>query len=225
MPLSVNVHKVILTFDDGPDPEYTPRILDLLAEESVPAVFFVRGKRLRAPGALNILRRAASEGHLIGNHTFSHPNLTKVSPEEIRSQIMRTHELISEFEPQQRLLRPPYGACDDTVRAVAEELNYRIVLWSVDSEDWKVENQSAWVDIAVERIAKQHLAICLCHDSAHTAEHLPQLLQTVKQFTNHRFVMFDDGRGFQYVLEDIAWKARVWWAWLQGDDRIRRRAT
>jgi peptidoglycan/xylan/chitin deacetylase (PgdA/CDA1 family) len=77
----------------------------------------------------------------------------------------------------ERMFRPPYGACNDVVRTVANELNYRIVLWTADTKDWKPENRFTWVDLAIQQIAAQRLAICLCHDSDHTAEHLPRLIE------------------------------------------------
>ena len=208
------VHKVVLTFDDGPILEHTPRILDALAKYDVPGLFFVVGERLQAPGAREIVRRAAREGHLIGNHTFNHPNLTKVSPEEVRSQIYRTHELISEFQPRRRLFRPPYGACNDTVKAVAEELDYRVVLWSASSEDWRAENRSsAWVDIALEQISVQHLAICLCHDLPHTAEHLPRLIERVRLLSNRRFVSYDGRRDLKWLVDGVGRRVRDWPKW------------
>jgi peptidoglycan-N-acetylglucosamine deacetylase len=214
VPLGAVVHKVVLTFDDGPVPEHTPRILDALAKYNIPGLFFVIGERLRAPGSREIVRRAVSEGHLIGNHAFDHQNLTKLSPQQVRSQILRTHELISEFEPRRRLFRPPYGAYNDTVKAVAKELEYRIVLWSASSEDWRAENwSSAWVDIAVEQISAQHLAICLCHDLPHTAAHLPQLIETVQQRSSHKFVSYYGRRDLKWLVGGMGRRAHDWVKW------------
>jgi peptidoglycan-N-acetylglucosamine deacetylase len=204
------VHKIVLTFDDGPALDHTPRILDTLAEFQVPALFFVVGERLQAPGAREIVRRAAREGHLIGNHSFSHPNLTEVSPEEIHSQIKRTHDLISDFEPRRRLFRPPYGACNDTVRAIAKELGYKVVLWSASSDDWKAENSSAWVDIALAQISGQHLAICLCHDRAHTADHLFQFIERVRLLASHQFVSYEGRRDLRWLVDGLRRRTSGW---------------
>jgi len=210
------VHKVILTFDDGPILEHTPRILDTLAKYNVPGLFFILGERLRVPGAHEIVRRAAREGHLIGNHSFNHLNLTEISPEAVRAQILQTHDLISEFEPKRRLFRPPYGACNDTVKAVAKALDYKIVLWSASSEDWRPENRSpAWVDIAVEQISAQHVAICLCHDLPHTAEHLPRLIETVRLTSTHKFVSYYDRRDLRSFVGAISWRARNFTKWIE----------
>lgn len=205
------MHKIVLTFDDGPEPDHTPRILDLLAEEGVRAVFFVIGERVLRHGALDIVRRAASAGHLIGNHSFSHPNLTELAPEEIRSQIVRTHDLISEFEPKRRLFRPPYGAHNETVLSVAKSLNYKTVLWNVNSMDWRTENNpSDWVDIAIEQISVRHLSICLCHDLDRTADHLPQLFERVKRLPNRQFVGYDRRRDFSWLVQGARQRIRDW---------------
>jgi peptidoglycan/xylan/chitin deacetylase (PgdA/CDA1 family) len=155
--------RVLLTFDDGPHPVYTPDLLDLLARERVRATFFVSGKHVAAPGGLAIVQRAAAEGHVIGNHAYSHQRLTGRSRDYVRAEILQTHDLIAEFEPGVRLFRPPYGAHDAIVDAVLEELGYRLVLWDVDSEDWKATNQE-WVDVALARLGSSGRAIVLCHD-------------------------------------------------------------
>lgn len=205
------MHRIVLTFDDGPIPQHTPRILDALAKYNVPALFFVIGERLEFPGAFEIVRRAAREGHLIGNHTFSHPNLTKLSAEEVRSQILRTHELISQFGPRPRLFRPPYGASNDTVKAVAKELGYEMVLWNASSEDWRPENaSSAWVNIAIEQISAQHTAICLCHDRPHTAKYLPEFLEQMRQLSSHEFVNYYRRRDLKWFVNGTARRARYY---------------
>jgi peptidoglycan-N-acetylglucosamine deacetylase len=186
------MNKIVLSFDDGPHPEQTPRILDVLAKERVPAVFFVVGERIKAPGGFELVRRAAAEGHLIGNHTFNHSRLTELSPADIRSQILRTHELIAEFRPKPKLFRPPFGACNETVRQIAKEVGYNTVLWDVSFEDWRPENQPAgWVDLALNGIAKRHLSFCLGHDLQTTADHLPRLIREVRRLPGREFVSYD----------------------------------
>jgi peptidoglycan/xylan/chitin deacetylase (PgdA/CDA1 family) len=203
------VHRVVLTFDDGPNIEHTPLILDALAKYNVAALFFVIGERLNVPGALEIVRRASREGHLIGNHTFNHLNLTELSPEEIRSQILRTHDLISEFEPKRKLFRPPYGACDEAIKAIAKVLGYETVLWSASSKDWLPENESsAWVDIAVEEISSQHIAVLLCHDLKHTAEHLPRLIERVQLLSTYKFVTYYNRRDVKWFVDGIGRRVR-----------------
>lgn len=196
------MHKLVLTFDDGPVLQCTPRILDALAEYKVPGLFFVMGLQLKIPGALQMVRRAAEEGHLIGNHSFDHLDLTKCSPDEIRSQILKTHELISDFEPRRKLFRPPYGACSDTVMSVAKDLGYEVVFWNATSEDWKPENaSSAWVKIAIDQISDHHVAVCLCHERPHTAEYLPDFLERIRLLGTHQFVDYHHRWDFRALVD------------------------
>lgn len=196
--------KVVLTFDDGPHPEHTPRILDALAKEQVQAVFFVLGERVQAPGGVDLMRRIVAGGHLVGNHTFSHLRLTELSPEDVRSQIQRAHELIAEFESNTRYFRPPFGASNRQVNSIAKELKYETVMWNASFEDWQPENQPAgWVDIAMNEITARHLAVCLAHDLPHTAEHLPKLLRRVKECPNRRFVRYDHRKDFMWLVRGI----------------------
>jgi peptidoglycan/xylan/chitin deacetylase (PgdA/CDA1 family) len=186
------MHNVILTFDDGPHPEHTPRVLDSLAKEHVQAIFFVCGERLVRPGPLAVLQRAAREGHLIGNHTFSHRQLTGLTADEVRLEILKTHELIAELEPTQKLFRPPYGAHNEMVDSIVEQLGYRTVFWNVDPEDWRQADQpSKWVDIAIKQISVRDKALCLCHDiHSRTVDHLDEFLSRVKQLPGARFVKY-----------------------------------
>lgn len=106
------------TFDDGPDDQWTPKVLGVLARFHVKATFFVVGSRCdRFP---DMLRRIAREGHTIGNHSWNHPNMAKLSPEDIRAQIQRTDDVIRRVTGATPVLfRPPYGALSDTVVAGA----------------------------------------------------------------------------------------------------------
>jgi peptidoglycan/xylan/chitin deacetylase (PgdA/CDA1 family) len=122
-----------LTFDDGPHPIYTPQILDVLARHHVHATFFLVGSNVvRYPG---VVARMYREGHQIGNHTWSHPDLTRLSASAIRDQIERTNEAIEAIiGVRPTTIRPPYGAIDARVRHL---LDQHIVLWTVDPNDWR----------------------------------------------------------------------------------------
>jgi peptidoglycan/xylan/chitin deacetylase (PgdA/CDA1 family) len=185
-------HEVILSFDDGPHLQHTPRLLDLLAKESLKGLFFVCGERVAATGGRDIVKRAAREGHLIGNHSYSHPQLTKLTPDQVRSEILRTHELIAEFEPKQKLFRPPYGAHNPMVDAILKEVDYQIVLWNVDPEDWKAANKPGkWIDVAIDQIAHRAHTVFLCHDiQATTVENFPQFLSRIRNLPNPVFTTY-----------------------------------
>ena len=107
---------IALTFDDGPHPIVTPRILDLLKQYQARATFFVLGNRVDSYA--DVLQREYTEGHEIGNHSYNHPSLSKLRPEEIAYQVQETDERIAHLIPTSPvLLRPPYGSVNDTVKA------------------------------------------------------------------------------------------------------------
>src|SRR6266511_2807765 len=123
---------IALTFDDGPNPTVTPQVLDILARQHVRATFFVVG--VHVPGNEALLRREYAEGHEIGNHSWSHPDLSKLSPEEAQSQIEMTQKVIAGTGvPAPKILRPPYGAVNEMLAA---HNHLTIVRWNTDPEDW-----------------------------------------------------------------------------------------
>ena len=127
---------IALTFDDGPDPVFTPQILDKLKKYGVKATFFLLGENIeKFP---EIAKRIDAEGHVIGNHTYSHPNLTQVSDEEYRHQIQKTDEIIQNlvgYKP--RFFRPTYGAINENQVQWATEQRMMVIQWSIDTLDWK----------------------------------------------------------------------------------------
>jgi peptidoglycan-N-acetylglucosamine deacetylase len=128
---------VALTFDDGPS-AHTARLLDVLAERGVPATWFVQGVNVRERPALT--RRIAMEGHQVENHTWDHPQLNLLSLSGQRSQLDRTDSAVrSAGAPRTDRLRPPYGAYNANTR----NLGLPLVLWSVDSEDWRTRVSSS----------------------------------------------------------------------------------
>jgi peptidoglycan/xylan/chitin deacetylase (PgdA/CDA1 family) len=165
-----------LTFDDGPNAIATPQVLDVLARQQVRATFFVVG--VHVPGNDEIVRREFREGHEIGNHSWNHPDLSKLSPEDAQTQIEMTQRVISQTGvPTPKILRPPFGAVNDMLVA---HNNLTIVRWNVDPEDWKVQDPA--------KIQQQLLAnvrpgaIILMHDIyPTTAAALEPVLQALKQ--------------------------------------------
>jgi peptidoglycan-N-acetylglucosamine deacetylase len=135
MRVSARGRTILLTFDDGPDPRYTPRILDILARYDVRATFFVCGAQ--ATLHRDLLGRMADEGHVVGNHTWSHPLLTQLTRKRIRSEMTRTSEVVEDAcgEPPQ-WFRAPYGAWDRTVFQLGAELGMEPLAWTVDTLDW-----------------------------------------------------------------------------------------
>ncbi|ADL06816.1 polysaccharide deacetylase family protein [Thermosediminibacter oceani] len=131
-----NVKMVALTFDDGPDSVYTPQILDVLKEQNVKATFFLVGKR--AELFPDVVRRMVREGHVVGNHTWSHPNIIKMNNEDMVREILRAEETLSKLTGYRpALFRSPYGSIDEARVKEIAKLNYKVIAWSVDSLDWK----------------------------------------------------------------------------------------
>jgi polysaccharide deacetylase family sporulation protein PdaB len=128
--------KIALTFDDGPDNVFTPQMLDILKENDVKATFFIMGKRAEDFPA--VFKRMVNEGHLIANHSWSHPNFMKLSNEKIKEELTKTNDLIKEYtEEDSNFFRSPYGSIDPERVKFIGEMGYKIIAWNVDSLDWK----------------------------------------------------------------------------------------
>lgn len=133
--------RVALTFDDGPHPVNTPKVLDILEDYGAKATFFVTGQNAeRYP---ELIRRIVREGHTLGNHTWDHPDLAKLSPAEILNELSRTQRAVDKalgrhYELDQ--MRPPYGSMDKEVKDVLREQSDAAILWNVDSNDWRYKN-------------------------------------------------------------------------------------
>jgi cellulose synthase/poly-beta-1,6-N-acetylglucosamine synthase-like glycosyltransferase/spore germination protein YaaH/peptidoglycan/xylan/chitin deacetylase (PgdA/CDA1 family) len=189
-----NVHKqVLLTFDDGPDPTYTPQILDILKQEKVPAAFFVIG--IQGESNIPLLQRIYSEGHEIGNHTFTHPNMALVSPERASAEMETTRLLIEAVTGRSTVLfRAPYNAdAEPTTEAelrpvaLSKLQNYYTVGESIDPTDWEVGTTA---DSIYARTIRQYEAnpqkgIILLHDAGGnrqaTVDALPRIINYFKE--------------------------------------------
>jgi peptidoglycan-N-acetylglucosamine deacetylase len=193
---------IALTFDDGPDPDWTPAILDILKQENVPATFFVIGKNGQAHP--DLLRRMVDEGHEIGNHTFTHPNLGEVPGAITVLELNATQRLIESVTGRSTvLLRPPYfgDAEADTPQEVepaiiARDMGYVIVGLRIDPGDWKIgvtpdEIIKRTIDKAMDTNPDTRGQVVLLHDSGGnrqaTVEALPGLIHELR------------ARGFKFV--------------------------
>lgn len=151
--------KIALTFDDGPHPYYTEQLLDGLKERNVCATFFVTGEH--AELYPDIIERMEKEGHLIGNHTYSHMQLKSGSLEAFKEELVKTNEIISGITGEEVLfVRPPYGTWEKSLEA---ELNMFPVLWTIDPLDW-CSNNADGITRKVLSKAKEN-SIILMHDS------------------------------------------------------------
>jgi peptidoglycan-N-acetylglucosamine deacetylase len=169
---------IAMTFDDGPHPVLTPRLLDMLKARGIKATFFLIGQN--AFEYPDIVRRIAAEGHEIGNHTWNHPQLTKLNPAALREEIERTSSTIAEIIGKPLLvMRPPYGATSDYINHwINREFGMKVILWSVDPLDWKYRN-SARVERQILAGA-QPGAIILSHDiHATTVAAMPDVFESL----------------------------------------------
>ena len=153
---------IAMTYDDGPHPENTPRLLDMLKERKIKATFYVVGSMVKYSPEL--LRRMIAEGHEIGNHTVEHGNLARMSDEALVKELRSAHDLIiAETGVIPRTMRPPGGAIKkDQKKLIMEELGYPTILWSVDPQDWKRPG----VDVVTSRLVNGASpgGILLVHD-------------------------------------------------------------
>jgi peptidoglycan/xylan/chitin deacetylase (PgdA/CDA1 family) len=169
---------VALTFDDGPHPQLTPALLDLLARRGVKATFFVIGKNVNAHP--DIVARIVAEGHEIGNHTMNHPSLTKLGAAAVAAEISGTNDAVRNAAGlTPTIMRPPYGAINPALtKRLNDEFGQSVILWSVDPLDWKIRKASHVSQHLIEN-AKPG-AILLAHDiHASTIEAMPAVLDAL----------------------------------------------
>lgn len=150
--------KIALTFDDGPHPYYTLQLLNGLKEKGVKATFFVLGEQ--AEQYPDIIEKIAQDGHLIGNHTYSHMQLTSLNREAFKQELKTTSTLLKNITKQEIIyVRPPYGIWD---KALEKELNMFPVMWSLDTLDWCSKNVSNIEKNVLSKVKEND--IILMHD-------------------------------------------------------------
>lgn len=177
--------KIALTFDDGPHPYYTEQLLDGLKARGIHVTFFVTGEHAQLHP--EVIKRMQEEGHLIGNHTYSHIQLKDSNREEFKQELIKTNEIIKEITGEEVMfVRPPYGTWD---KAFEQELNMFPVLWSVDSLDWCSSN----VDCIVKKVEDntEENDIILMHDYYESS--VTAALEIVDEFLE---------KGYEFVTVD-----------------------
>jgi peptidoglycan-N-acetylglucosamine deacetylase len=177
---------VALTFDDGPHPQHTPRLLDILRARNVKATFYVIGKSVDLyPG---IVRRTVAEGHEIGNHTYTHPKLSSLSDAAVIAELDKCDAAVMRVAGvRPRTLRPPYGALLQTQRQmIHSRYGYPTIMWSVDPLDWKRPGSA----VVTQRIvsATNNGGIILVHDlHGSSVDAMPATIDTLLR-KGYRFV-------------------------------------
>ncbi len=179
--------KIALTFDDGPHPKKTDEILDLLEEYHIHSTFFIIGQNAMYYPAP--LKRAVALGHEIGNHTFCHDGVSKMSKTMIEKELRDTETVIYELTGTPvHLFRPPEGNCSENILTAAKNEDYSVILWTVDTKDWELVSTEKIVQTIEKNI--KNGSILLFHDytlpGAHTLDALkiviPKLLDKGYEF-------------------------------------------
>ena len=185
---STHVPEIALSFDDGPNPPYTSQILNVLQSYGVPATFFVIGVRvLTYP---DLVRQEYEQGNVIGNHTWTHPQLTRLSAATVRSQLQQTSDAIQNaIGVAPTIFRPPYEEFNAAVQDIAASLGLSTVLWNVDPRDWALPGTNAIIANVLQHA--HNGAIIELHDGggyrSETVAALPTIITTLEQ------------RGFRFV--------------------------
>lgn len=186
---------VALTFDDGPDMQYTPQVLDVLRDKGVKATFFLIGNRVEEYP--DVAKRIVQEGHLVGNHTYSHPEIMKAGGELLKRELALTEQALAKIGATgSGLFRPPYGAISPNLVEEAAALGYRVAMWSVDSLDWRGLPKDMVVAKVMEMMSPG--AVVLQHSSGGPGEDLsgsvqalPEIIDTLRE-QGYRFVRLDE---------------------------------
>lgn len=153
--------KIALTFDDGPHPRYTHQILDILDDYKIKATFFVIG--VNADNYPNTLSDIIERGHEIGNHTYSHPHVSKITSEDLRNEIEKCEASIYCLtDCKTKLFRPPEGMLDNSISKVIGNLDYTTILWDIDTRDWAHTPPADIASNIIENISSGD--IILMHD-------------------------------------------------------------
>ena len=178
--------KIALTFDDGPHPSGTPVLLDGLAERNVKVTFFVIGENaVKYP---KLLTREAEEGHIIGNHTYSHVDLTKMSQEAAECELEKTNAAIEAVTGKEtEYMRPPYGAWK---KEMEENTGMIAVLWNVDPLDWNTDNETEIVNKVVTETEEND--IILLHDCYLSSVKAALRIIDIMQAKGYEFVTVDE---------------------------------
>lgn len=180
-----NTHKKIIymTFDNGYEQGYTAEILDVLKKKNVPAAFFVTGHYLKSEP--DLVKRMVKEGHIVGNHSWHHPDFTDVSDERLKKELNRVKKKYTEItgKKDMKYLRPPRGVFSERTLAESEKLGYTNVFWSLAFKDWETNNQKGW-KYSYDNVMRQiHPgAVILLHTvSKDNAKALPKIIDSLRE--------------------------------------------
>lgn len=176
--------KIAITFDDGPN-EYTNEILDILNQFEAKATFFIWAELEAQHQA--VMTRMVEEGHQLGNHTFTHPDLTKLTADEVRVEVEKADEVIKRYTDKiPHLLRPPYGYINEEVEKIIDK---KIALWTADSKDWSKIEAPEIIQNVQKNVTNNDILLLHCFEQTVIA--LPEILTDLTE-KKYQFVTVDD---------------------------------
>ena len=193
--------QLALTFDDGPNPAWTPRLLDILAEHNVHATFFMVGKFAKAEREL--ARRVSNAGHLIGNHTWSHPDLSRTRAPNVLDELTRTSDILADIIGKPiRYFRPPFGARRPYVLKLARQLGLIPVTWNAMTTDWSEPSAEKIGQDLIKKIdtnqRRGYASNIVLHDGSHRGQNadrgpsISAATQLLERYDRtHKFVTLD----------------------------------
>jgi peptidoglycan/xylan/chitin deacetylase (PgdA/CDA1 family) len=171
-------NQIALTFDDGPDPRYTPKVLEVLRKHDVKATFFVMGARAKKHP--DLIKQIANDGHALGSHTYWHPNLAKENVERLRWELSETDRILERMIGfHTRLFRAPYGNLNEPLMEELRRQDYSVIGWNVDSLDWR--------QLPADDVLKNVMSnldpgsIVLMHDGGHWTMDLSGMVEALDQ--------------------------------------------
>lgn len=175
--------ELYLTFDNGYENGHTLKVLDVLKEKKVPAAFFVTGHYVKDQPEL--IKRMVKEGHVIGNHSWSHPDMTQIPVGRMKEELSKVQEEVSHLTGQKEMHfeRPPRGIFSEQTLAVSRELGYTTVFWSVAYQDWNTKQQKGWNHAYQKVMSQLHPgAVILLHSvSKDNAEALAKIIDDARK--------------------------------------------
>jgi peptidoglycan-N-acetylglucosamine deacetylase len=193
--------ELALTYDDGPNPNWTPRLLDVLAEHKVHATFFMVGRFVKAER--DLARRVFEAGHLIGNHSWSHPKLSAASDAQVLEELTRTNDILAQIIGAPiRFFRPPFGARRPYVLKLARQLGLVPVTWNAMTSDWSEPSADKIATSLMNKIDRNqrhgYASNIVLHDGNHRtqgADRGPSIAATDQLLERydrtHKFVTLD----------------------------------
>jgi len=197
-----SVKKVALTFDDGPDSVYTPQMLDVLKQHQVKATFFFIGNRAKL--FPEIVQKVVQEGHIIGNHTMTHPDILKLNAQDAMANIQQAEDALAELIGYRTaLFRSPYGSLNPERIKEIEKMGYKIIAWNVDSLDWKSLTAEQVKTNILENVKEG--SIILQHSAGGEGENLSGSVAALNEI-----ITILKGEGYEFVtipeMFDIPYK-------------------